>query len=274
MKREVILTEKAVILAAGRGTRMQRTHGADVLSGDQAAVAQTGIKALMPVGRPLVDYALSALADAGYRKICLVTAPHHDALRNHARPFSGGRVTIDFATQHEPLGTANAILAAAEFVGNDHFLMINSDNYYPPAALHGLRNCGGAAVAAFSPEGLARGNISPERIQSFAVLSADDNGFLDRIVEKPSEQYFREHPGPPLVGMNCWRFTPTIFAACKAIPKSPRGEFELPDAVMVAIRELGEPFELVRCDEPVLDLSTRADVAEVTRRLKSVEVRL
>ncbi len=74
--------------------------------------------------------------------------------------------------------------------------------------------------------------------------------------------------------MNCWRFTPTIFEACRAIPRSARNEYELTDAVAYAIAELDERFEMLVVDEPVLDLSTRADVIEVTRRLASVEVRL
>ena len=72
--------EKAVILARGLGRRMRKTDGAS-LRDDQQAVAATGVKALVPIDRPFLDYVLTALADAGYRQICLVVGPEHEVLR-------------------------------------------------------------------------------------------------------------------------------------------------------------------------------------------------
>jgi glucose-1-phosphate thymidylyltransferase len=74
--------------------------------------------------------------------------------------------------------------------------------------------------------------------------------------------------------MNCWRFTPAIMDACRKIHPSPRGEYELTDAVNYAIEQIGERFSILAVNEPVLDLSTQADVAEVTRRLADMEVNL
>ena len=76
--------EKAVIMARGLGTRMRAANPQAELDSQQAAVASTGIKALMPIGRPFIDYALGALADAGYRRVCLIIGPEHDALREYA----------------------------------------------------------------------------------------------------------------------------------------------------------------------------------------------
>jgi glucose-1-phosphate thymidylyltransferase len=266
--------DQAVILAAGRGTRMQRAEDAATLDASQAAAAQIGEKAMMPVGRPFIDYVLAGLADAGFRRVCIVTGPAHDALNKHVRALSGRRLTIEVVTQVEPLGTAHALAAAADFVGDDAFLMINGDNYYPTAALTGLRSLTGPGVAAFRLAGLCRGNIAAERLPQYAVLTADSDGNLERIIEKPREKYFADHADSALISMNCWRFSPAIFEACRRIPRSARHEFELPDAVVYSIQNLGERFRLVVVDEPVLDLSTRADVAEVTRRMAAVEVRL
>jgi glucose-1-phosphate thymidylyltransferase len=265
---------QAVILAAGKGSRMRRVDDSATLSADQAAVASTGVKALMPVGRPMVDYILSGLADAGYRRVCLVVGPDHQALQDHCKQFTSGRIGIDFAIQREALGTANAVSSAREFAGNADFLLLNSDNYYPVPVLQKLREVDGAAVAAFHPEGLLRGNIPRERLRSFAVLTARFDGTLDTLVEKPKDDPFADGNREVLVNMNCWRLPPEIFTACDAIPKSVRGEYELPDAVNYTIRQLNMPFRVVAVNEPVLDLSTQADVAEVTRRLASIEVRL
>ncbi|MDB5326739.1 MAG: glucose-phosphate thymidylyltransferase [Phycisphaerales bacterium] len=76
-------TERAVILARGLGTRMRR-HDADAaLDDDQAKVAETGVKALIRIKRPFLDYILSVLADAGVRRVCLVIGPEHHELRRY-----------------------------------------------------------------------------------------------------------------------------------------------------------------------------------------------
>ena len=69
--------------------------------------------------------------------------------------------------------------------------------------------------------------------------------------------------------MNLWRFDSRIFAACERVPRSVRGEYELPEAVGVAIRD-GVRFKAIPARGPVLDLSRRHDTAEVARRLSGV----
>jgi glucose-1-phosphate thymidylyltransferase len=73
--------------------------------------------------------------------------------------------------------------------------------------------------------------------------------------------------------MNCWRFDREIFAACREVPRSVRGEFELPEAVGLAVSR-GVPFAAFPASGAVLDLSHRADIAGVERRLAGVEPRL
>jgi len=73
-----------------------------------------------------------------------------------------------------------------------------------------------------------------------------------------------------LISMNCWRFDARIFEACRHVPRSPRGEFELPEAVALATTR-GVRFRALPAGGPVLDLSRRADAADVERRLAGVE---
>ena len=76
------MTNKAVILARGLGKRMRQADERATIDAQQAAVADQGIKAMIPIGRPFLDYVLSALADAGYHDVCLVIGPEHTAVRD------------------------------------------------------------------------------------------------------------------------------------------------------------------------------------------------
>jgi glucose-1-phosphate thymidylyltransferase len=177
---------------------------------------------------------------------------------------------VAFAVQREPRGTADAVLAAEEFAGGQDFLVINSDNLYPVSALAALAALSEPGAALFERDALiAQSNIPARRIASFAVCSVSADGYLEVIVEKPdAETLARLGPGAP-VSMNCWRFSSAIFAACRRVPPSPRGELELPMAVREAM-EQGVRFRVVRCREGVLDLSRRADIGAVAERLRGV----
>jgi len=96
------------------------------LDAAQAAAADRGIKAMMPIGpggRPFLDFILSALADAGYTDVCLVVGPDHRAMRDHYAQVS--RLGITFAVQAEPRGTADALLAAEPFASGEDVLVMN-----------------------------------------------------------------------------------------------------------------------------------------------------
>jgi dTDP-glucose pyrophosphorylase len=264
----VAATKKAVILARGLGKRM-RAESQAPLTSEQEKFANAGVKGMIPFGRPFLDHCISALADAGCTQVCLVIGPEHREVREYYDRVEKHRVEVSFAVQQQPLGTADAVRGAESFVTDDTFLVANSDNLYPAAAMRELRASGAAGVIGFESSALVAGGLAEERVRSYAALEVNAEGELVRIVEKPKHM---EHDA--LVSANCWSFTPAIFRACSAIRPSPRGELELPTAVQYAIENLGERFRVIRSREAVVDLSTRADIADVARRLRGREVRL
>jgi len=262
----------AAILAAGLGTRMQRADDAVPLEASREAAARQGLKGMIPIKRPFLDYVLSALAEAGIFEVVLVLGPNHDAVRRyftHESPPQ--RVRIRFAEQATPLGTADAVCCAASVIGEEPFLVLNADNYYPVEALRALAAEQSAGTVAFDREALvALGNITTERVRAFAILTVSDDERLVGIREKPGADVDLTSEEARWVGMNCWAVTPALVAACAAVPRSARGELELPEAVGLAIQH-GVPIRAIRMAAPVLDLSQRSDIASVVVHLAAVE---
>ncbi len=247
------------------------------INADQASVANSGVKSLVPLDadRPFLDYLLSALADAGCSEICLVIGPEHDVIRDrYTKVVPPRRFRIAFATQERPRGTGDALLAAERFAAGDEFLMTNSDNYYPVEVLRALVDMGRPGTVFFTPEGLAqRSNIEPARILVFALGKVGADGCLDALIEKPDAAALARIGPERRVSMNCWRFPPSIFEACRHLTPSGRGELELTDAINMTIAS-GVRFKVGTSDDGVLDLSRRGDIPAVKERLRGVAIRL
>lgn len=266
--------DKVVVLAAGLGTRMRRSD-AKGLSQAQKQAADRGVKAMVPIDRPFLDYVLSTAADAGFSEVCLVIGPDHDELRDYYGQVERKRLQFEFAVQSEPLGTANAVVAARQFVGDSPFLTINSDNHYPQVALAAMCELSGPGLPGFERDALIeQSNIPPKRIERFAVIEADTEAKLRAIVEKPSADCIARLGNSVGVSMNCWRFDQRIFEACDAIEPSQRGELEITSAVQHAIDHLGVDFDVVSVRAPVLDLTSREDIDSVASHLRGVAVQL
>ncbi len=297
---------KALILARGLGTRMQRDEAGAHLTSEQQQLAQRGAKGLMPIcGRPFLDFLIAELLDAGVTQIALVIGPEHDMLReyggslnakfqqpNPPAPFpkrEGGDVNtrtppfllgkgagglgspcIHFCLQEQPLGTANAVLAGRDFTGDDDAIVLNSDNLYSTETLKLLveQPRGASYVAGYERDALiGRSNLEAERVKRLAVVQADEGGTMTCIIEKPDQPDNFATNGRVLLSLNCFRFAPRIFEACAKVGKSPRGEYELPEAVVYLKDVLGEPVRVLPTTGLFIDMTSRGDVAAVERLL-------
>ena len=206
----------------------------------------------------------------GVNACAIVVAPDHEELGVLRGHLTARTRTLDFVVQSDARGTADAVLAAERWIDDDPFLVMNGDNLYPAKVIRDLATCDAPALPGFERTDLVRtGNIEAARVNAFALVETDEHGYLTRIVEKPEPGDASPHA---LVSMNCWRFDRRIFDACRDVPRSPRGEYELPLAVGLAIQN-GVRFKVLPAQGPILDLSQRADAAEVSRRLSGITPR-
>jgi glucose-1-phosphate thymidylyltransferase len=259
-----------LILARGLGRRMREAAPDVRLESTQAAAADSGLKAMIPFGRPFLDYVLHALAEAGVREVALVLGPEHEDVRAYYRGLPRSRIAIGFVEQAQPLGTADAVWSGRDWAGSDPFIVLNADNLYPVHVLSRLVGGTHPALPGFERDSL---QMRIERVGAFALLECGPDGSLARIREKPGADAIRDAGPQAPISMNAWRFDERIFAACRDVPLSSRGERELPQAVGLAVSR-GVRFEVFPVRGTVLDLSKREDIPRVAQALEGIEIRL
>src|SRR5437867_13276965 len=107
--------DKAVILAAGRGTRMR----------DMTAEVP---KPMLEVhGKPVLQHIIEGLRDAGIREFLMIVGYRADAVQNFFGNGSRHNVTIQYATQTVKDGTGRVVNVAHGFVGNSPFVIGHGD---------------------------------------------------------------------------------------------------------------------------------------------------
>jgi len=284
------LVKKAVILAAGKGTRMQRGVERYIFNQDELSAIKKGEKMAARFSRfPFLDYQILNLIRVGVKEINLVLRPEDTFFTHHYS--SRGKVLfpeceISFSFQQTPDGTAHAVLCARDFMGNDRFLVLNGDNNYPSEPLKMLLE---SPVSFSSMVAFDRDGFNPwvrERLRSFAVIKTSD-GKLKDIVEKSQnpESYLTsdflytenqkrvEVKNRVLLSMNLWCFDSGIIDACSKVPRHPpripgkKGEYELPDAVKL-LMEQGKTILVYYAFCDILDLTRAEDIEIVSRQIR------
>ncbi len=202
----------AVILAAGRGTRLQE-------------VTRDLPKPLLPLhGKALVEHVLDSLRAAGFGRFLMVVGYRHELF--YAR-FAGDR-SIHFAMQDPVDGTGSAARLAEPFAAGAPFLLMFGDILAAPGDIRAvwrrLLDDSDAAAA------LAVKEVD-DPWQGAAVYERD--GVVTEIVEKPPYGTSRTKWN----SAGIFAFRPAVFDALRRIRKSPRGEFELTDALRILLGE-------------------------------------
>ncbi len=209
---------QAVILAAGKGSRLN-------------PITLRRTKAMVPIlGKPIVERVMETLAQNGIHQFIMVISREDGEVGRYFREQTTLDVDIQFVIQPERLGMANALSLAAPYIHGD-FALSACDNLTPPEHVAEL-------LAAYRPPevnaALSLMKIDPSIAGKTAVVDLQ-NGIIRRIVEKPSpEQVISNIASLPL-----YVFSSALLDYLPEIHPSPRGEYELQDAIQMLIERDG-----------------------------------
>jgi NDP-sugar pyrophosphorylase family protein len=269
-----------LVLAAGMGSR----YG--------------GLKQIDPVGpsgETVLDYAVFDALRAGFKRVVFVIRREFEAVfRETVGAKYAGRVAVDYVFQsldalpaefqlpagrEKPWGTGHAVWCAREIVA-EPFAVINADDFYGADSFRKLGDFlhsegGNARAAAMIGFRLAN-TLSEHGAVSRGICASDAEGRLTSIVERTGILASevgegRAFRGDEVVSMNCWGFSPGIFAGLdrqwraflRAHGGEPKAEFYLPAAVSALIGEGDVSVRVLPTDSTWFGVTYREDKPRV-----------
>ncbi|EKQ55701.1 MAG: UDP-N-acetylglucosamine diphosphorylase/glucosamine-1-phosphate N-acetyltransferase [Methanobacterium sp. Maddingley MBC34] len=241
---------RAIILTAGEGTRMR-------------PLTLTRPKTMLPVGgKPLLEYNVEALRDAGIKDVTMIVGYQKEAVMEHFKEGQDLGVNITYVTQEERLGTAHAIGQVAHIAKEDKdaIIVTNGDiileNKLIKSLMDKYHNSHAQSILVLT---------EVDDPSSFGVVELEGDHIKD-IVEKPNPG---EAPSN-LINAGIYLFDPIIFQAIEKTGKSERGEYEITDSLKIQIKEgkmvlgmvsqdkwidVGRPWEFLELNEHYLEVS-------------------
>jgi dTDP-glucose pyrophosphorylase len=204
---------KAVVLAAGQGTRMRE-------------LTRTIPKPMVEVcGKPVLTYILEGLRDAGVRQILIVIGFRKEVVVNHYRDGSTLGVQIVYTEQITQDGTGKVVELAKEFCGPDPFILSYGDILVNPSSYLLLTQPGDAEL-------VLTVRHTTDASKGGAVYLNEQFEVVDlREKQSPGEG------STPWYNAGVYTFKSSIFAYVACLEKSPRGEYELTDAIRAMARD-------------------------------------
>src|SRR5262249_40196797 len=154
---------------------------------------------LVPVAnRPVLDYVMKQISDAGLRDVGVVIAPETGDQVRAALSENRRDLNLTFIVQDRPAGLAHAVRMARDYLGDESFVMILGDNLIG----QGLQQF----VERFElqqPDALVLlKEVSDPSLFGVAVVNGD--GRIVRLIEKP------KRPPSKLALVGIYLFSPSI----------------------------------------------------------------
>ena len=234
---------KTIILAAGEGVRLQ-------------PVTSTRPKHLIKVGgKPILEHVLTTLKTSGIDEALIVTHYMEEKIREY---FEDGRrfgLKIEYAHQESVLGTGDALKVAEPYVKED-FLLLYGDLLFSTQALEKILEKHRKTKPA-----LTMGVIAVQNPEDYGIVKLEDEDSVTKIIEKPK----LEDAPSNLANAGIYMFTKEIFEKMKMTASSVRGEWEIPDAISLLLRE-GKTVAAVRLSpDDWIDIGRPWDLLEANR---------
>lgn len=205
---------KGILMAGGSGSRLwPLTSGIS--------------KQLLPVfDKPLIYYPLSTLMSTGIREFFIISTPEDlPIIKNLLGNGSRFGISIDYCIQEKPLGIAQGITLAQDFISDDNFALILGDNIFYGQELElQLKNVGsivGSKVFAYRVS-------DPSR---YGVVELDQNSKPRSIEEKP------RNPKSDLALTGLYFFDSKAVTIARGLLPSNRGELEITDVLLQYMKQ-------------------------------------
>ena len=237
--------ERAVILAAGRGTRMREL------------TAELPKPMIEVRGKPVLQHIVEGLRDAGIRDCLIVVGYRADAVQDFFGDGSRYNVAIQYKTQTVQDGTGRVVELAHDFVTDRPFILAYGDILVDPANYKRVVNLPDDVEALLT---VTRG----EDVSKGGAVFLNDEMELVDLREKPKQGNARPTSRCSVYNAGLYAFRPSIFDFTAKLKPSPRGEYELTDA----IRDLAQSGKKVKALELTGEWADVRD-PEILARAKS-----
>lgn len=183
--------------------------------------------------KPILLHIVEGLKAAGVTDFLIVVGYRADVVKEFFGDGSKFGVRVSYETQVVQDGTGRVVELARAFAGADPFVLSYGDILITPSNYLRMVALGEAAA-------LVSVKHNESEIAKGGCVVVNERFELTDLVEKPVGK-----PPSPWYNAGVYTFRPSIFEYTARLKLSPRGEYELTDA----IRELGQSGNVVRVVE-------------------------
>ncbi|MCW3976292.1 MAG: sugar phosphate nucleotidyltransferase [Candidatus Bathyarchaeota archaeon] len=237
---------KCIILAAGKGVRL-------------LPITESRPKHIIPVGGvPLIERIVESLRANNIQDLFIVVGYKKRAIIEYLDDIIKHSTKIKYIEQDEPLGTADSIKLARDYVGKEDFMVIYGDLFIRPRTIERI-------ISEYhkGKESII-GIKTSKKIGDYGIVNTE-NGYIKGIIEKPTRKVKRTNS----INTGIYILNKDVFDGIEETERSIRGEYELTSSLNIAVQhnvkiravsldeeewmDIGYPWDLFDANERALN---------------------